>query len=219
MASASLSASSVPPRPASRLTLVTPALAAAGDVLPALTEAIDGADIAAVIVRLADAAERAQTNLVKALAGPVQQRGTALLIHGHAGLAARSGADGAHLTGAEAFQEAVGLLKPDRIAGIGGIATRHDAMVAAEAGADYVMFGEPDAEGRRPPFDAVLERVSWWAEVFEVPCVGYAAAADEIAPLVAAGADFVALDPALWVAAPRAVTALAERLRRPEPAA
>ena len=48
-------------------------------------------------------------------------------------------------------------------------------MVAAEAGADYVMFGEPDAAGERPGFAAIEERVAWWAEVFEAPCVGYAA--------------------------------------------
>ena len=66
-------------------------------------------------------------------------------------------------------------------------------MLAAEAGADYVMFGEPDASGRRPSFDAIVERVAWWAEVFEIPCVGFAGTLDEVEPLAAAGADFVAL--------------------------
>ena len=50
-------------------------------------------------------------------------------------------------------------------------------MLAAEAGADYVMFGEPDAAGHRPSFEAIAERVAWWAEVFEPPCVGFAASA------------------------------------------
>jgi thiamine-phosphate pyrophosphorylase len=67
-------------------------------------------------------------------------------------------------------------------------------MLVAEAGADYVMFGEPDPFGRRPSFDAVAERVAWWAELFEVPCVGFAASLDEVEPLAAAGADFVAMD-------------------------
>jgi thiamine-phosphate pyrophosphorylase len=66
----------------------------------------------------------------------------------------------------------------------------------------------------------VLERVEWWAEVFEAPCIGYAGTLDEIAPLVAAGADFVALDPALWVAAPvEALAAAARVLVLPEPVA
>ncbi len=106
---------------------------------------------------------------------------------------ARAGADGAHLNGIEAFLEAVPALKPDRIAGCGGIHSRHDAMLAAETGADYLMFGEPDAGGRRPTFDAILERVAWWAEVFEIPCVGFAGSLDEVGPLSAAGADFVAV--------------------------
>ena len=46
---------------------------------------------------------------------------------------------------------------------------------------------------RRPSFEAILERVEWWAEVFEIPCVGYAAHLDEIGPLSAAGADFIAV--------------------------
>ncbi len=71
-------------------------------------------------------------------------------------------------------------------------------MLAAEQGADYVMFGEPDADGVRPAFAAIEERIAWWAEVFEIPCVGYAASLDDIAPLVAAGADFVALGDFVW---------------------
>jgi thiamine-phosphate pyrophosphorylase len=71
-------------------------------------------------------------------------------------------------------------------------------MLAAEAAADYVMFGEPDADGRRPGFDAVLERVSWWAEVFEAPCVGFAASLDEVEALVQSGADFIAIGDPLW---------------------
>jgi thiamine-phosphate pyrophosphorylase len=66
-------------------------------------------------------------------------------------------------------------------------------MIAAESGADYVMFGEPDANGRRPSLTAIVERVEWWADVFEIPCVGYAASLDEIAALAKAGADFVAV--------------------------
>jgi thiamine-phosphate pyrophosphorylase len=85
------------------------------------------------------------------------------------------------------------VLKPDRIAGCGALRTRHDAMLAGEAGADYVMFGEPSQTGSRPAFDAVAERVAWWAELFEVPCVGFANSLEEVGRLAVAGADFVAL--------------------------
>ena len=71
-------------------------------------------------------------------------------------------------------------------------------MVAAEAGADYVMFGEPDAAGHQPSHDAVIDRVAWWAELFEIPCVAYASELDAVTPLADAGADFVAIGEALW---------------------
>jgi thiamine-phosphate pyrophosphorylase len=190
--------------------LMTPPLDGAADLLARnLAEAMESADVAAVIVPLGDAGERELINRVKTVAKPVQAGGAALLLAGHAALVARAGADGAHIADVELFADALGVLKPDRIAGAGRLPTRHEAMSVAEAGADYVMFGEPDAEGRRPAREAMLERIAWWADVFEAPCVGYAGSADEIAPLVAAGADFIALDPAIWITAPRAALAAA----------
>ena len=111
----------------------------------------------------------------------VQGAGAALVLDGHADLVARAGADGVHLTGLDDFAEALERLKPERIVGVGGLATRHDCMLVAERGADYVMFGMPDAAGRRPPFEAIEERVAWWAELFELPCVAYADTLEEIA--------------------------------------
>ena len=70
------------------------------------------------------------------------------------------------------------------------------------------MFGEPRRDGFTPPADETVERVEWWAEIFEPPCVGYAAALDDIAPLADAGADFVALADAIW-GAPAPLEALA----------
>jgi thiamine-phosphate pyrophosphorylase len=193
------------PRPQPRLYLMTPPVDDAAAFVGPLSEALAAGDVAAVLLRLAASDERGQINRIKAITPSVQAQGAALLVDGRAGqdrLVARSGADGAHMTGIDDFNAALGHLKPDWIVGCGGLSTRHDAMAVAEAGADYVMFGEPDANGERPGFDAVLERVSWWAEVFEAPCVGYAAAIAEIAPLVAAGADFIAIggavDDWLW---------------------
>lgn len=212
-----MTAASPTPRP--RLMLVTAALDRASGTDTALAEAIAAADIAAVIVRLAAVAERDQINVVKALAKTVQDNGAALLLDEHAKLAARAGADGAHLTGIDAFNAAAPALKPDRIAGAGGLHSRHDAMTAAEGGADYVLFGEPDTEGHRPALESIVERVGWWAEVFQTPCVGYAATAGDIEPLARAGADFVALDPAIWTKTPRAaVLDAAGKLAVREPA-
>ena len=108
------------------------------------------------------------------------------------------------------------------IAGSGGLRSRHDAMLAAEAGADYAMFGEPDRsggqgnQGNRPAFDTVLERIAWWAELFQPPCVGYAANLDEVGALAQAGADFVALGDWIWREAPAdSVAAAIDRLAQP----
>lgn len=187
-------------RPAPRLYLVTPPLADVASFAERLETALNAGDIAAVLLRLENADERTLINRIKQVAQIVQKHDSALLLDGHAELVARGGADGAHLTGIDAFSTALDALRPDRIAGCGGLETRHDAMLAAEKGADYIMFGEPDRDGQRPAFAAVEKRVTWWAEVFEAPCVGYAGAAEEIAPLVKAGADFVALGDWLWQA-------------------
>ena len=180
-------------RPPPRLVLVTPMIETADSILTDLHGALAAADVAAVVLRLADADERTLIDRVKAIARIVQDSGAALVLADRPELVAPSGADGAHLTDIDAFTAAVPDLKPERIAGAGGLVTRHDAMLAAEAGADYVMFGEPDGAGHRPSFEAIIERVEWWAEVFQAPCVGFAQTLDEIAPLVAAGADFIAV--------------------------
>jgi thiamine-phosphate pyrophosphorylase len=188
-----------PTRRPARLYLVTPAIEDAAGAAEMLGPALAAADIAAVLLRLAAADERTLINRIKALAPLVQDRGAALLLDGHLDLVARAGADGAHLAGIDALKAAIGTLKPERIAGAGGLASRHDAMQAAETGADYVMFGEPDPAGKRPSFEAIHERVAWWTEVFEIPCVAYAASLAEVRELSAAEfvavGDFVFSDP------------------------
>ncbi len=205
------------PRPAPRLYLVTPRLADIAQFAGGLAAALGNADVAAVLLRLADADERTLINHIKVIAPIAQDRGAALLVAGHAELVARSGADGAHLSGIDAFTTALAMLKPDRIAGAGNLPSRDDVMTAAEAGADYIMLGERNEHGR--DFAAITERVSWASEVFELPCAAFAASLDEIAPLVAAGADFVALD-CVWDdprGAAEAIVDAAARMRLPEP--
>jgi len=184
-----------------------------------LVAALGAADIAAVLLRLKPADKRALIARGKAFAPLVQQKDIAVLLDGHAEIAARAGADGAHLSGIEVFSAACDRLKPERIAGCGGLKSRHDAMLAGERGADYVLFGEPDAQGRRPSLDAIVERIAWWAEIFTTPCVGFAASLAEIAPLAAAGADFVAVGDFIWVDPRGPAAALidaASRLQRAE---
>ncbi|HLK83440.1 MAG TPA: thiamine phosphate synthase [Xanthobacteraceae bacterium] len=185
-------------RPNPRLYLLTPLVSDPATLSGSLAKVIGAVDVAAVLLRLRDADERSLIDRVKAVAPGVQASGAALIVAGRPDIVARSGADGAHLVGPDALRAAIETLKPNYIAGAGGLRSRHDAMVAAEAGADYVMFGEPDAAGHRPSREAVIDRVAWWAEVFEIPCVGYASALDDIDALTAAGADFVAVGDALF---------------------
>ena len=188
----------VPSRPVPRLYLATPELDDASPLAASLPGLLAEADVAAVLVRLKPADPRTMITRVKALAPAIQGKGAALLLDGHVELVARAGADGAHLTGIEALGEALPTLKPDRIAGVGGLTTRHDSMTAAEAGADYVLFGEPDARGQRPSAEAIAERLQWWAELFEPPCVGFAASREEAHRFAAAGADFVLVGDLIW---------------------
>jgi thiamine-phosphate pyrophosphorylase len=209
-------------RPMPRLYLVTPVIENAAAFSGKLRDAIAAADVAAVLLRLKDAGERDLINRIKVLGPIVQGKGAALVLDGQAGIAARAGADGAHLRGLEAFLVAAESLKPARIAGCGGLKSRDDAMTAGERGADYVMFGETDAEGHRPSLEAIVERIEWWSELFTIPCVAFAGAPGEVGALAAAGADFIAVGGGLWDD-PRGVAValadVAEVLAAPETAA
>ena len=200
----------VPSRPLPRLYLATPDVDDPSQLAAALPGLLAAADIAAVLVRLRETDQRTMISRVKVLAAAVQDGGAALLIDGHAELVARAGADGAHLTGIAAMEDALPSLKPDRIIGIGGLATRHDSMAAGELGADYVLFGEPDARGERPSPEAIAERLQWWAELFEPPCVGFAVSREEAAEFAAAGADFLLVGDFIWADPRGAEAALIE---------
>ena len=189
---------SPPPRPVPRLYLATPEVDDPSSLIASLPGLLAGADVAAVLLRLKPTDQRTMISRIKALAPVIQDHGAALLLDGHVELVARAGADGAHLTGIEAMEGALPSLKPDRIAGVGGLSTRHDSMAAGELGADYVLFGEPDSKGQRPSVEAIAERLQWWAELFEPPCVGFAASREEAYEFAAAGADFVLAGDFIW---------------------
>ena len=200
----------VPPRPAPRLYLATPEVDDPTQLVASLPGLLAAADVAAVLVRLKPTDQRTMISRVKALAPVIQDAGAALLIDGYAELVARGGADGAHLNDIATLEDALPSLKPDRIAGVGGLVTRHDSMAAGESGADYVLFGEPDAHGQRPATEAIAERLQWWDELFEPPCVGFAVSREEAAEFAAAGADFVLVGDFIWADPRGAKAALAE---------
>lgn len=136
---------------------------------------------------------------VRALVEQVQDQGAAALIDTDARLARTLRADGVHLgdsTGLQAaYEEAREILGAHCVVGAYAGKSRHDAMTIAEAGADYIAFGAPaEAKDQEAARARRLDLVSWWAEIFEVPCVALdVATPEDAASLAAAGADFVAV--------------------------
>lgn len=196
------------------LMLISPDLSASADAAakfgPQMEAALSGGEIACVLLRTTDPQAMPADKALQGLIDSAQRHGTALLVNGDA-LAARLGADGAHIRiqpastsddnsdgPPAALRAAVKRLKPDGIVGAGNLRTRHDAMAAGELDIDYVMFGEPAPDGYRPPTEAIRERIEWWSEIFTIPCVGYAASLEEAAELTSAGADFMVMDDAIW---------------------
>ena len=189
--------------PVTRLYLITPPIDDADAFAPRLAQACAAGDVAAVLARFAPADERTLTKSVKTLAPAAQEAGAALVIEvpgevDRAAILTRGGADGVQVAGERAVRDLRERLKGDRIVGAAGIRTRDDAMAIGEAGADYLMFGEPRPDGSVPALEGVAERAAWWAEIFETPCVAYAPSLDAVGPLAATGAEFVALGAAVW---------------------
>jgi thiamine-phosphate pyrophosphorylase len=186
------------------LYLVTPLLSAAdADVFGrSFAEALGAAPIACALVRFAPGSGPHAKAIVAPLLPPARQADCALLIENDTRLAARIGADGVHVAGAgEDLVEAIKSLKPERIVGAGSLRTRDEAMTAGEMGTDYVMFGEPHGGAQTMGLASLMsltERVAWWAEIFETPCVAYADTIEAAGTLADAGADFVALGDAIW---------------------
>jgi thiamine-phosphate pyrophosphorylase len=158
-----------------------------------LESALKAGDVAAVQIRIkegdAEAAARALTPVI-------QSAGAAAIINDDPELAARVKADGVHVGQKDAsYASARATVGPRAIVGVTCHASRHLAMEAAEAGADYVAFGAffPTAT-KAPYFKADVEILEWWSELFEVPCVAIGGiTAENCAPLVKAGADFLAV--------------------------
>lgn len=189
LADRSLPMNAPQPSPGTRLMMILSSDAAART--EDLIACLEKGDVAAVIWRGAPPADH-----VAAL----QQRDVAVLAESAPQGVATAGLDGAHVTGLGDLKSALSALKPDRIVGVGGLASRHDAMTAGESGADYLLFGALDGDPR--DFPRTLDLLGWWVDLFEVPSVGVAGTLDEVEAIARTGADFVALAPAL-VAGPQ----------------
>ena len=142
-----------------RLYLLTPAITDAAAFGPRLDAALATGAVACVLAQLALAPGGDSKKAARALAEIAQRHDTALLVANDPQLVMRANADGAHITDAGgALEQAIAALRPAKIVGAGGLKSRDAAMSAGEAGADYVMFGEPAPDGYVPAFAQTLER-------------------------------------------------------------
>jgi thiamine-phosphate pyrophosphorylase len=166
-----------------------------------LGTALDAGDVAAVQVRLKDADDAAWRGAIEAIRPVTQARDVALLVNDRVDLVRPLGCDGAHVGQQDMpAKEARRLLGPDAMLGVTCHASRDLAMQAGEDGADYVAFGAFFASATKTEAaPAGLEVLQWWSELMELPCVAIGGITPEnCGPIVAAGADFLAVCDAVW---------------------
>ncbi|PTS88776.1 MULTISPECIES: thiamine phosphate synthase [unclassified Caulobacter] len=185
-----------------RLYLITPPVLGDLDAFVAtLSRALAGGDVAALQVRLKDVSDDAIAAAVTALAPVARARDVALILNDRPDLAARLDCDGVHVgQGDMACAAARKLMGKDRMIGVTCHDSRHLAMEAAEAGADYVAFGAffPTTT-KDAPTTADPEILSIWQETMEIPSVAIGGITSaNAAPLVTAGADFIAVSAGVW---------------------
>lgn len=184
-----------------RLYLITPPAFELAAFSQALKDALAGGDVAAVQLRLKDASDAEILRIGAALKPMVQDAGAAFVVNDRPDLAAQLDADGVHIGQDDAsYVQARAALGPEKIVGVTCHDSRHLAMLAAEAGADYVAFGAfyPTAT-KRPKTRADPEILEIWSEIAETPCVAIGGITiDNAEPLVRAGADFLAVSAGVW---------------------
>ena len=184
-----------------RLYLITPSKLAPVAFGETLERALGAGDVASLQLRLKDATDDEIVHAAETLMPIAQSAGAAFIVNDRPDLAARLGADGAHIGQDDMpYAEARALLGRDRIIGVTCHNSRHLAMEAADAGADYVAFGAffPTATKDTKTI-ADIELLKWWSELMVVPCVAIGGITlDNAGPLVEAGADFLAVCSGVW---------------------
>jgi thiamine-phosphate pyrophosphorylase len=173
-----------------RLYLVSPERIEHPSIFAAeLRAALDGGDVAAFQLRLKGVDDQAIARAADTLRPVCQQRDVAFILNDRPDLALKLDCDGVHVGPDDvACAEARRIVGPERQIGVTCRTSRHLAMEAAEAGADYVAFDAAD-----------LEIIDWWSGLMEVPCVAFGGLTVETCrPVIAAGADFLAVDGGVW---------------------
>jgi thiamine-phosphate pyrophosphorylase len=184
-----------------RLYLITPPKIELPSFAETLKRALEAGDVASLQLRLKDVSDDDIRRAAEALMPIAEARDVAFLVNDRPDLAAELGADGVHIGQEDAtYAQARATIGRDKIVGVTCHNSRHLAMEAAEAGADYVAFGAFYAtQTKQPKAAAGPEILGWWSELMIVPCVAIGGITVENAPpLIEAGADFLAVSAGVW---------------------
>lgn len=187
-------------RPKCQLYLISP-LEVGGGFPDRLKRALDAGPVAAFQFRVKDVDQHEAAALAEPLRRICSDADVAFIVNDSIALAKRVGADGVHLGQGDGDpREARLALGPAGQIGVTCHASRHLAMEAGDAGADYVAFGAfYPTQTKTTDYVADPVLLSWWSTVFEIPCVAIGGITPANAPpLVAAGADFLAVSHAVW---------------------
>ena len=188
-------------RPACQLYVVSPPAIVLADFAESLKAALDGGPVAAFQLRLKDVADDVVLRAAEVLLPICNAHEVAFLLNDRADLAKACGADGVHLGQSDgSIAEARALLGRDAQIGRTCHDSRHLAMEAGEEGADYVAFGAFYETTTKPSqYRPTPDILSWWTVLSQLPCVAIGGITPGNAgPLVAAGADFIAVVNAVW---------------------
>jgi thiamine-phosphate pyrophosphorylase len=182
------------------LYLITPPRIDAG-FNDTLARTLDAGTVSALQLRLKDHSLEQVRQLAPALIETAQSRGVAVIMNDDPALAVELGCDGVHVGQEDASQkDARAAVGPKGIVGVTCHDSRHLAMLAGERGADYVAFGSVyETATKTPKSSAPLELFTWWRELFEIPSVAIGGITpDNAAPVIAAGADYLAVSGGVW---------------------
>ncbi|MFS4438463.1 thiamine phosphate synthase [Paracoccaceae bacterium GXU_MW_L88] len=187
------------PQDAPQIYLLTPPSFSLADFCPRLETVLDGVDIACLRLAMATQDEDELTRAADALRTICDPRDVPLVVAEHVGLVKKLALDGVHLSGTRGLREARDELGGDAIVGCYCGTSRHDGLIAGEAGADYVSFGPVGAPGALGNGEqAGTELFQWWAQMIEVPLVAEGHLGPEAVATVAPFADFLAIGPEIW---------------------
>jgi thiamine-phosphate pyrophosphorylase len=184
-----------------RLYLITPPKLEPRAFADDLKRALGGGDVASLQLRLKDVSDDDIRRAIEILMPIAQKADVAFILNDRPDLAAEMRCDGVHVGQDDAsYTEARAAMGKNAIVGVTCHNSRHLAMEAAEAGADYVAFGAFfPTQTKEPKTKADIELIEWWAEMMVVPCVAIGGITVENArPLMDAGADFIAVSAGVW---------------------